>query len=76
MEIPKFLLGDHSDFSNAIFVIHTEYPMFIINLVDDEIHWLENIHGESEEELSIEMARLIEEAGEFYDRQIAVFDEE
>jgi len=76
MQVPKFLLGDHSDFSDAIFVIHTEYPMFIINLVDDEIHWLENIHGESEEELSIEMAKLIEEASEFYDHQIAVFEEE
>jgi hypothetical protein len=76
MQVPKFLLGDHADFSDSIFVIHTEYPMFIINLVDDQIHWLENIHGENEEELSVEMANLIEEAGIFYDKQIESFKKE
>lgn len=29
MELPKFLLGDNTDFPDAIFVIHTEFPRFI-----------------------------------------------
>ncbi len=70
MQLPKFLIGDHSEYSDAIFVIHTEYPRFIINLVDDEIIWLEDLLGENEEELSLEMAHLIEEAGQFYDKEI------
>ena len=76
MNIPKFLLGDHSDFSDSIFIIHTEYPLFIINLVNDEIKWLENLENENEEELSIVMANLIEEAGLFYDNQIISFENE
>lgn len=70
MQLPKFLIGDHSEYSDAIFVIHTEYPRFIINLVDDEIVWLEELQSENEEELSLELANLIEEAGLFYDKQI------
>ncbi len=70
MQIPKFLIGDHSEYSDAIFIIHTEYPRFIINLVDDEITWLEDIKGVDSNEFSEEIAHLIEEASLFYDRQI------
>ena len=41
MKIPKFILGDHSEYPNSIFVIHTEFPRFIIDLENDEIEWLE-----------------------------------
>ena len=71
MTLPKFLLGDHSDFQNAIFVIHTEYPRFIIDLVNDEIQWLEDLPQENSDDLTLEMAKLIEEAGIFYDTEIA-----
>ena len=39
MEVPKFLLGDNTDYPDDIFVIHTEFPRCIINLKDDEIEW-------------------------------------
>ena len=35
MSFPKFLLGDNTDFPDSIFVIHTEFPRFIINLEND-----------------------------------------
>lgn len=76
MQIPKFLMGDHSEYSDAIFVIHTEYPQFIINLVDDEITWLEDLVGADEEELASETADLIEEASKFYDEQVAFYEED
>ncbi len=76
MEIPKFLLGDHADYADAIFIIHTEYPQFIINLVDDEITWLEDLVGANEEELASEVASLIEEASQFYDEQVNIFENE
>ena len=44
MELPKFLLGDNTDCANDIFVIHTDFPRFIINLLDDEIEWLEDMN--------------------------------
>ena len=76
MQLPKFLMGDHSEYSDAIFVIHTEYPQFIINLVDDEITWMEDLVGANEEELASEVANLIDEASSFYDDQIEAFEKE
>lgn len=73
MQIPKFLMGDHSEFNDSLFVIHTEYPRFIINLIDDEVHFLENLLNEDEEELAEEMVHLIEEASQFYDKEVASY---
>jgi len=70
MELPKFLLGDNTDHSDDIFVIHTEFPRFIINLVDDEIEWLEDFDNADQEELETQVAVLIEQASEFYDREM------
>lgn len=76
MELPKFLLGDNTDCVNDIFVIHTEFPRFIINLVDDEIEWLEDFDGADQEELELEVATLIEQASEFYDREMKRYETE
>ncbi|NAS11296.1 hypothetical protein [Poritiphilus flavus] len=72
--LPKFLLGDNTDFPTAIFIVHTDYPRFIINLENDEVEWLEEFTQEDEKELSAEAERLIEEATAFYDREISRYD--
>jgi len=69
MTLPKFLLGDNTDHPDDIFIVHTEYPQFIINLVNDEVEWLDDLQGD-EEELAIEIAQLVEEASLFYDREM------
>jgi hypothetical protein len=69
MTLPKFLMGDNTDHPDDVFVVHTEYPQFIINLVNDEIEWMDDLQG-NEEELAIEIAQLIEEASLFYDREM------
>ncbi len=74
MEFPKFLLGDNTDFQDAIFVIHTEFPRCIINLVDDEVEWLEEFNTSDEEELLQESQIIIEAASNFYDREIERYD--
>ena len=71
MKLPKFLLGDNTDCPDDIFIIHTDYPQFIINLVDDEIEWLEDVRGDNENALTNEVNNLIEEASKFYDREMA-----
>ncbi|MET6990172.1 hypothetical protein [Sediminicola arcticus] len=71
MDFPKFLLGDNTDYPSAIFVIHTEYPRFIINLEDDEVEWLEDFTKEDEQDLEAEAETLIEQATAFYDREIS-----
>ncbi|SDS21790.1 hypothetical protein SAMN04487764_1719 [Gillisia sp. Hel1_33_143] len=75
MDFPKFLLGDNTDFPDAIFVVHTEYPRFIINLQDDEVEWLEDFDQSDEKELATEAEDLITQANEFYDREVSRYDD-
>ncbi|HBB48623.1 MAG TPA: hypothetical protein DCZ44_03185 [Flavobacteriaceae bacterium] len=74
MELPKFLLGDNTDTPEAIFVIHTEFPRFIINLADDQIEWFEEFDNEDLKELEEEMTHCITGASEFYDREMARYE--
>lgn len=77
MELPKFLLGDNTNSQeDDIFVIHTEFPRFIINLKDDEIEMWDDLIGSDEEELSILVAEYIEEASQFYDAEMKAYEEE
>ena len=71
---PKFLLGDNTDYPDAIFIIHTEFPRFILNLADDEVEWLEEFDKEDEEELEASAESLIQEATAFYDREISRYE--
>ncbi|MBQ4916281.1 hypothetical protein J8L85_17665 [Maribacter sp. MMG018] len=75
MELPKFLLGDNTDYPNAIFIVHTDYPRFVINLENDEVEWLEEFSKEDEKELETEAENLIEAATAFYDREVSRYEE-
>lgn len=75
MEFPKFLLGDNTDYPDAIFIIHTEFPRFIINLENDEVEWLEEFEKEDEKELASEAENIIQAANDFYDRELSRYDD-
>lgn len=75
MDIPKFLLGDNTDFPDAIFIVHTEFPRFILNLENDEVEWLEDFDQSDEEELKNEAESLIQSATDFYDREVVRYEE-
>ncbi len=75
MTIPKFLLGDNTDHPDDIYILHSEYPRFIINLLNDEIEWMDELRGD-ETEIANEISRLIEDASEFYDREMERYTEE
>jgi len=75
MQLPKFVLADNSDFPEDIFVIHLDFPRFIINLKDDEVEFLEDLEGEDETELESEMEYLITLAGEFYDKEMEAYED-
>jgi len=72
--LPKFILGDNTAFPNAIYVIHTEFPRFIINLENDEVEWFEDFDADDQEELETETENAIKEASEFYDSEVAKYD--
>ncbi|GGD25580.1 MULTISPECIES: hypothetical protein [Flavobacterium] len=75
MDLPKFVLADNTDFPEDIFIIHLEYPRFIINLKDDEVEIIEEVDVEDEKELETELEKLIELAGAFYDREMERYEE-
>jgi hypothetical protein len=74
MDLPKFILGDNTDFPESIFIVHTEYPRFILNLENDSIKWLESFSSSDEEELITQTKKLIEEASVFYDREVSRYE--
>lgn len=75
MELPKFLLGDNTDHPDAIFIIHTDFPRFVINLANDEVEWLEDFDESDKNELETEAEALIQAANDFYDREISRYDD-
>ena len=64
---PKFILGDNTDMPDAMFVVHLEYPRFVMNL--------EEFDEEDTKELEAESENLIEEALAFYEREITRIEE-
>lgn len=76
MELPKFLLGDNTDFSENIYIIHTDFPRFIINLTNDEIELFEEIAPSDKADLEEEMENLVKQAYAFYDREVGRFEKE
>lgn len=74
MDLPKFLIADNSNFPEDIFVLHTEFPRFMINLKDDEVEWFEDLSGEKEDDLANELNILIEKAGAFYDKEMEQYE--
>lgn len=75
MTLPKFILGDNTDHPNAIYIIHTEFPRFVINLENDEVEWFEEFDQHDEKELETETENYIKQATEFYDREVARYDD-
>lgn len=75
MELPKFILGDNTDFPDSIYIIHTEFPRFILNLEDDEVEWMEEFDEQDEKEIASGTENLIQEATDFYDREIERYNE-
>lgn len=76
MELPKYILGDNTDYPTAIFVIHTEFPRFVINLENDEVEWMEEFDNHDQKELESETENYIKEATEFYDREVARYEDD
>lgn len=74
MDLPKFLLADNSHYPEDIFILHTEFPRFVINLKDDEVEFLEDLSGENQEDIENEMQQLIELATAFYDAEMENYE--
>ena len=74
MNLPKYLLADNSNYPEDHFVIHLEFPRFIINLKDDSIEWLETFSVVDQEEVTKQIAELIDDATRFFDEEMAKYE--
>lgn len=73
--LPKFFLCDNTDFPEAIYIFHTEYPRFVLNLATDEVEWFDALEKEAGVDLETEVADLLKQANDFYDREIKRYEE-
>lgn len=75
--IPKFLMADNYEIEDKVFVVHTKYPMCIIECsVDDfnegqEIRWIDE-----EIEDNDEFDEFIKKAEEYYNREFEMLEAE
>jgi hypothetical protein len=73
--LPKFLLADNSELPEAVFIVHTEYPRFVLNLENDELTWFDALDPEDgRDTLEEEVQALIEQAELFYQREIDFYE--
>ena len=70
MKYPRFLIADNTE-SDFVFVIHTEYPRFILNINNDDLEFWETF---DDEEMKEEYETLVKEAFDFYDKEIEKYD--
>ena len=70
MDLPKFLLSSNSDLPDKLFVVHTEFPRFVLNIINDEIFWLEEFDENDIKEDKNQTQNLIKDALDFYDKEI------
>ncbi|MFA5620005.1 MAG: hypothetical protein WDA08_06855 [Weeksellaceae bacterium] len=74
MDIPKFLIADNSEFPDKIFILHTDYPRFLLDVETDEIAWFEVPEEEPDVDLTSEMVELINQALAFFDKEMDTYE--
>ena len=77
MTIPKFLIADNSDFPEDLYVLHTEYPRFLLNVEAEEVEWFDELgeEGDDEEEVAAEATKVVEQAFAFCEAELEKYDD-
>lgn len=76
MELPTFLLGDNTDNPEDIYIVHLEYPRFVLNVANGDVEWLEEFSQQDQEELQSDGHKLIEDAMAFYERELERYSDD
>lgn len=75
MDVPKFLMGDNTQFGDSLYIIHTQSPAFIMDVDSEDIKFLDDsIADENDQDAANEIADLVEEALAFYDKEIEAYE--
>ena len=84
MQLPKFVLAENSDHIEAIYIVHLEFPRFIVDLntMDSEdpnsleMEIMDFIEESDEQDMQEELEKLVIPAAEFYEREIERYVED
>jgi len=74
MKLPVYLIADNSAHEDDIFVIHTEFPRFILNLNTDEIEWLDQFSEQEAKENADIIEESIKNAYDFFDSEMKNYE--
>tara|TARA_X000000950_G_C13614342_1_gene536653 strand:- start:126 stop:377 length:252 start_codon:yes stop_codon:yes gene_type:complete len=79
MKVPKFLVGDNTEHPDAVFIIHTQIPRFILNIDSDDVEWLDEdlpslLGTDDEAELTTAISKFLAQADEFYQAEIERYE--
>ncbi|MET3732352.1 hypothetical protein [Moheibacter stercoris] len=76
MEAPKFLIADNSEFPDKLFILHTDFPRFLLDVETEDIEWFDELEDDPDVELETEIAELLELAYEFFDKEMDSYEGE
>lgn len=76
MKLPKFLLADNSEFPDDLFVVHTEYPRFVLSVEEEDVEWFDDLEGDNEETMAEEVTKLVDAAMNWCEEELDKYDEE
>lgn len=76
MELPKFLIADNSEFPDKLYILHNDFPRFLLEIETEEIEWYDALEEEPDVELETEIADLIEQAYQFFDKEMESYQED
>lgn len=74
MTPPKFLMADNTEFPEDVYVIHTEYPRFILHVDSEEMDWMDELDDSSEAEMAELVKELLEKALAFFKTELEIYD--
>ncbi len=74
MTLPKYLIADNSALEEDIFVLHTAFPRFLINLNTDEIEWLDEFSRQEAEENAALIEEAVKGAYNFFDEEMKNYE--
>jgi len=74
MKTPPYLIADNSTLENDIFVIHTEFPRFLLNLYTDEIEWLDQFSEQEAKENADIIEESVKKAYDFFDAEMKNYE--
>jgi len=75
MNLPKYLVADNSELIDDIFVLHTEFPRFIINMNTDDIEWFDEFSKQEATENADLIEQSVTGAYAFFDAEMKNYED-